>query len=241
MTGLTDIHCHVLPGMDDGASDMKESIHMLQMAAAQGIREVIATPHYSPAFPNDDPQRIIQLCREVEGLARSRLKREVRVWPGQEILYGKDTAELLDSGKLLTMAGSRYVLIEFMPAVPFSYIFGAVRELSLHGYRPIIAHAERYACLSGKGRPEELKTQGACIQMNYRHIGGKWYSSSVRRRREMLRRRIVDFLGTDMHNTAARKPETEEALNWMKSHLNPAYIARITSRNQRKVLADEKI
>lgn len=238
---MIDIHCHVLPGLDDGASDMRESIRMLHMAGRQGITEFIATPHYSSVFPNDDPHRIMRLCREVEDLASSRLKKEIRIWPGQEILYSKDTVELLDKGRLLTMAGSRYVLIEFMPSAPFSYLFGAVRELILHGYRPIIAHAERYPCLREKGRLQDLRGQGAYIQMNYRRIGGKWYDSATRWCREMLRRRKVDLLGTDMHNRSSRKPETEESLEWMDRHLSPAYVAKITYRNQCKVLADEKI
>lgn len=241
MTGVIDIHCHILPGIDDGASDMTESLKMLRMAVREGITEFIATPHYSPVFPNADPMRIRRLCRETEETARRRMKNGIRIWPGQEILYGKDTAERLEKGRLLTMAGSRYVLIEFMPAAPFSYIFGAVREMSLNGYRPIIAHAERYGCLREKGRPQELKDQGACIQMNYRRISGKWYSGTARWCREMLRCGIVDLLGTDMHNTSGRSPEIQDALNWMERHLSPSYLAGITSCNQQKILEDKKI
>lgn len=241
MTGMIDIHSHILPGLDDGSAGMAESINMLRLARSQGITQVVATPHYSHGFPNTDPDQIKKLCREVQETARKRLKTEIRIWPGQEIMYDAEVLKLLEKGDILTIADSRYVLTEFLPSVPYSYIRRAVRELSMAGYTPILAHAERYLCLREKDRVDEIKSQGAYIQMNFRSVGGKWHDSTTRWCRKMLRRKKIDFLGTDMHNMGNRSPETGAALEWMKRHLSRVYLSRILYRNQHKVLADKKI
>lgn len=241
MTGMIDIHSHILPGLDDGAGDMNESIRMLRLARRQGITQVVATPHYSHNFPNTSPDQIRSLCREVQEAARSRLKAEILIWPGQEIMYDGDVLDLLERGSILTLADSRYVLTEFLPTAPYSYIQGAVRELSLAGYKPILAHAERYLYLREKDRVDEIRKQGAYIQVNIRRVGGKWYDGTTRWCRKMLRRRKIDFLGTDMHNISDRRPETGVALEWIQRHLGSNYLCKILYRNPEKVLKNQKI
>ena len=95
MTGIIDIHTHILPGVDDGASNIKESLRMARMAYQQGITDVIATPHYSAGFRNVSPDHIRALCREVREKASAEIKREFRVWPGQELLYSEEILEML--------------------------------------------------------------------------------------------------------------------------------------------------
>ena len=241
MTGIIDTHSHILPGLDDGASDMRESICLLRQARQQGIRSVIATPHYSGRFPNICPDRIRLLCREVQEQAQAELKAEIRIWPGQEIMYSEEAVSLLDKGDLLTIADTRYVLIEFLSAVPYSYIFRAVKELTLAGYRPILAHAERYEALREEGRLEELKKQGACVQLNFRPIGGKWYHETTRWCRKILRDGLADFLGTDMHNTGGRRPETEKAVRWLDKSLDARYTAGLLRDNALKMLKGREL
>ena len=241
MIGIIDTHSHILPGLDDGASDMRESICLLRQARRQGIRSVIATPHYSGRFPNICPDRIRLLCREVQAQAQAELKAKIRIWPGQEIMYSEEAVSLLDKGDLLTIADTRYVLIEFLSAVPYSYIFRGVKELTLAGYRPILAHAERYEALREEGRLEELKKQGACVQLNFRPIGGKWYHESTRWCRKILRDGLADFLGTDMHNTGGRRPETEKAVKWMQKELGGRYREAVLRGNVQELLRGNEV
>ena len=171
---MIDIHSHILPGLDDGAGDMNESIRMLRLARKQGITQVVATPHYSHSFQNTSPDQIRSLCREVQEAARRQLKAEIRVWPGQEIMYDGDVLDLLERGGILTIADSRYVLTEFLPSAPYSYIQGAVRELSLAGYKPILAHAERYLYLREKDRLDEISM---CAPTSVCEIRNGWFQS----------------------------------------------------------------
>lgn len=238
---VIDIHSHILPGLDDGAVDMAESIHMIRMAKRQGICEVVATPHFTNTFMNTDPRKICSLCREVERTSERELGIRFRIWPGQEIMYGEEAMHLLAEKKLLTIADTRYVLIEFLPSAPYSYIYQAVRNLCLDGYFPVIAHAERYASLRREERIRELKDQGAYIQLNFRPVGGQWYDSRTRWCRKLLYGRYVDFLGTDMHNTRNRRPQTAEAKEWMQKHLQSGYRTKILSGNARKMLSGDKL
>lgn len=250
---IYDVHAHLLPGMDDGPSSMEEAAKMLEAAERQGITNVFVTPHFSPRFLNMDPDRIKKKCAELaeyrgcmrgqEGDGKASEKRNhghgkepIKLWTGQEITYSSATLRLLDEGKLLTLADSNYILIEFHPAVSYSEIFKAVRLLRIEGYRPVIAHVERYSSLREEDRVEELSNQGAYIQMNYRSVGGKWRESTTRWCRRLLKDEQVHFLGTDMHNMQNRKPETEEALRWMESHLDKKYLDRILCTNAKKII-----
>lgn len=237
---ILDIHSHILPGLDDGASSEREALHMLREARRQGISGIIATPHYSPVYKNDNPDLIRRRCRELEALAAAK-HIKVRTYPGEEILYTDRIPDMLSEGKLMTLADSRYVLIEFYPGASRSLITHAAREIIGRGFLPVLAHAERYMSLHSTEHFAELTAQGVYIQMNFRSPGGRWHSAMTRRCRKLLKEGLVHFMGTDMHNMSARKPETQEALRWMKRHLDADYVRDLTRRNAEKVLSDQKI
>ena len=241
MTRIVDMHSHILPGLDDGAADIKESLQMLQQAWRQGITEVVATPHYSYRYQNICPDRIRSLCGEVQQYAQKKLHIDIHIIPGQEILYSEESVKLLEEGKLLSIGGGRHVLIEFLPNASYAYIFRAVKNLICSGYYPILAHAERYQALREEGRLEELKKQGACVQRNFRPAGGKSHQGTARWCRKILRRGLADFLGTDMHNTEGRGPETERAVRWMEKELSSSYIEAVLKRNAMGLLEGKEI
>lgn len=231
-----DIHSHILPDIDDGAQNMEESLRMLRIAARQGTRAVIATPHCSMKFRNENPERIRQQCRFLESRIQKELKKKFRVYAGQEIFYEESVVDRLEKGLLLTMADSPYVLIEFHPSTAYSVIYNAVRNLTYAGYWPIIAHVERYVSVRESGRVEELREIGAALQMNYRRIGGKWYEDTTRWCRKMLKEQQIQYLGTDMHNTKERGPDTLDAEEWMMKRLDEDYIKEITYFNARSII-----
>lgn len=236
-----DIHSHVLPGLDDGAADQKMSLQMVRMAAKQGVRRIIATPHSSPQFQSAEPARIRRMCSELTEETARRWKTPVHIYPGQEIFCTSDGMEKLKAGKLLTLADSRYVLVEFLPGAPYSELFCRVKELAAVGFVPVIAHVERYGALREDGRVAELIRAGARMQMNYRPIGEKWYAETTRWCRKMLKTEQIHFLGTDMHNTHHRRPDTEAAQQWMEKHLDRSYFRAICFRNAEYILKDEKL
>lgn len=239
MTGILDIHSHILPGLDDGAASEEEALKMLREARRQGIREIIATPHFGRTFPNNCPEKIRDMCRDLQEKAEQK-KIGINIYPGQEIMYSEEVPEMISRGELLTLADSRFVLVEFHFGVAYSEVLRAVRMLMMEGYSPILAHIERYKDLRRAERIEELIAQGAYIQVNFSSAGGKWYSETTRWCRTLLSSELVHFMGTDMHNMTSRKPATEEAVRWMEKKLDAAYVKRLLRGNAKRLIKNEK-
>lgn len=237
---IIDVHAHILPGLDDGSSDEEKSMEMIKMAESQGITTIIATPHYSHYFQSSR-QDVLAVYEKLMAYIKSEGHCTIQIYTGQEILYSEDVPDKLAAGELMTLADSRYVLIEFLPFDSYSKIFRAAGMVAMAGYRMILAHAERYECLRDPDKMQELLEAGVKIQMNYRPIGGKWYNDTTRWCRKMLKEGNIHFLGTDMHNMDSRKPDIKSAVHWMTKHLDEEYMQDICYRNAEQVLNDKQI
>lgn len=232
MNGIIDIHVHILPDVDDGAADWDETRWMLQCAYEQGIRSLIATPHYSR---RQDVERLRQLAGRLDDEAK-RIDPDFQVYLGQEILYFDSLAERLKEGHALTMAGSRHVLVEFMPEVPYKKLYQAVRSVLLAGYYPIIAHVERYRALREEGQMEELAETGCRMQMNYRSLQGGVFDQNARWCRRQVQAGRIAFLGTDAHHRDHRTPEIAKSLQWLESHVGEEELGEMTRGNALEVI-----
>ena len=167
MAAIVDMHCHVLPGVDDGPETMEASMAVLREASRQGIGTMIVTPHFHPGRYTVDAPRIREALIQTRGaIAAEGLN--LRLVPGQECYYYSGLVEALESRRALTLAGTNYVLVEFEEDTLYSTVQFAVRELGECGYHPIIAHYERYICLyKRKDRLDELRGKGAMLQLNF--------------------------------------------------------------------------
>lgn len=237
---MVDIHAHILPGLDDGAKNPDEALSLLRIAERQGICGVIATPHASPQFPEHPADTIRKLAQELQRQARESGSR-CTIYPGEEIMYREEIFQRLHSGELLTLAESDYILVEFHRRTPYSEIRRAVREAVCRGYRPILAHIERYDSLRADGRLEELAGDGAYHQMNFQSLLGRWYDRDAAWCRETIRRKRIHFLATDMHNLTARRPSPAEALLWLEKRGEPRYVRKLLAENAVKILKNEQI
>ena len=237
--GYIDMHAHIIPGIDDGSKDNRESVEMLKQAHAAGIRTVIATPHYSKGFCDYKVSEIFRYCNALEKFAKKHIDPEFRICPGQEIYYNGHSLEMIQKGEVISLAESNYILLEFDPDITYSALFQGLREIAMTPYYPVLAHMERYRCLREKDRVEELIHLGVMLQMNYAHIGGKWYDSDTIWCRQMLKAGYVDILSTDMHNSTDKGPRMEEALIWIKKHLDEEYAAQITYTNAQMIIGKE--
>lgn len=236
MQGIIDVHAHVLPGIDDGAANMEEAKAMLRLAYSQGIRKIIATPHYKRG---QNPDHIVELSRKLQREAHE-IHKQYDIYLGQEILYYEDILEDLREKKALTMCGSNYVLVEFHPSVSYSKLFQGLRKLILARYIPILAHMERYRCLREKGRVNELINSGCMLQMNYCSIIGSRFNSEVCWCRRQILQEHIHMLGTDMHHLNKRTPEIEKALTWMKKYCSMETYQNLVSNNAQNVLEKKK-
>lgn len=233
---IFDIHTHILPQQDDGAKSMEMCCGMARLAAGQGCRTVIATPH-SYGREKTGPDQIREKCRMAEERIRQETGCDFSVYPGQEIFYRDSIIGELDEKKLLTLGDSSYVLVEFSPQVVYSYLHTAVRKFQGSGYRMILAHAERYGCLRKEEHLEELLHAGVYLQINARTVGGSFFDVSARWCRKQLQEHRIHFVASDMHNLEERSPDYTGALGWMEKHLDTQYREDLCWGNARSMVS----
>ncbi len=239
---MFDIHSHIIYHIDDGSRTLEESLALIRQDSAEGARDIIATPHYYVQYPTD-PDRIraelatIQNMADADGL-------DVHLYPGNEVLWFDSMTERLQSGEILTLADSHYTLIEFYPEEGYQTILRAVRNVRNAGYRPIIAHAERFRAMQEHGL-EEVRDLGAYVQLSTEPLSHKGLSGLLDRETKFIQKALknqqADFLGTDMHRTDHRPPVLRDAIRWIEKNLDPDYADDVLKRNAEAILRDEEI
>jgi protein-tyrosine phosphatase len=200
MDGFVDIHHHLLYGLDDGPAAFHQMAGMLRAAHEDGIAAIIATPHAAPGFKLFDGALAERRVREARAYCRKNAL-PIKIYPGAEVLV---TPKLFSAPLLSipTLAGTRYVLVEFSPGAEYEEAERAVRALMHSGRVPVVAHAERCRFLTA--RPERLfrlKGIGALFQINCSALlDGGWLNLGW-----LIREGLIDFVATDAHDTAARE------------------------------------
>lgn len=239
--GYIDIHSHVLPGVDDGAQDMEQSVAMLRQAQDNGIQQMIVTPHQKEGRHCVSPQRMKGMAERLQNVA----KREgvsVELYCGNELYYRSGLVPLLQSGEVCTLAGSSYVLIEFSPADEFSYVRNGLYQVLSAGYYPILAHGERYRCLlNQEKRIRELKEMGCYLQVNTDSVLGKLGFGVKHYLHRLLQERLVHFVSTDAHDTQKRRIRTAECAKVLKRKYGERYAMELLRDNAQCVIKDMEI
>lgn len=234
--GYTDVHCHILPQVDDGSQSMEETMEMLRIAEANGITSMIVTPHYKRGrvgTPRDKIGKLLQQIQEraeEEGIA-------IQFYPGTEVYYNSSLEEKLESGWLSRMNDTDYVLVEFSPMDSYPYIRNAIDDIFSLGYRPIIAHVERYGCMLGKtDNVRMLHEMGCLIQVNAGSVAGNYGFRVKHFIRNLLKEHLVEFVGTDAHNAAGRPPEMAKCAELIYKKCEKEYADALLFGNADKYL-----
>jgi len=241
MQGYFDIHCHILPGIDDGPKTLEETLRMLYIAYEEGIRVIVATPHYASDGQSDSQAKIQAMYNEINAeIEQAGL--EISIILGNELLYCTGIIEALDRGDALTIDGTRYILIEFHPDSSYKEIWNGINQCIFGGYIPIVAHVERYQCLiKNPGLVGELIHLGAYIQMNVSSIKGKISDSRMHFCNKILKKGWVHFLGTDAHGAYDRVPQVKSYLKALKKKLGEERIQQLFWENPMTMLENKHL
>lgn len=235
---MIDIHMHILPEIDDGARSKEEAVAMAVMAQENGIRKIIATSHGNWGELTAD-----KYFRAFHGL-QELLKEEkisVELYPGMEILMDGSVPDKLREGALLTLNGSRYVLVEFEFTEEMWMMEEYLRMLEEDGYIPVIAHAERYFAV--QKHIEEVYNwarRGYLIQVNKGSLLGVYGSRERDTAISLLRHNLVHVVGTDAHGIRGRTPRMGNTLRFLKDMVSPRYTELVLEENPRRILAGEE-
>jgi len=201
---VIDIHCHILPGLDDGSPDMATSIAMARLAAAAGISTVIGTPHWIEDEHETDPAQIRQITADLQAELNSRAI-PLAVLPGNEALICPDLPDRVKQGDVLTLADrGTHLLLELPYEDLPTYVDDVIFRLQLQGIIPVLAHVERYACVRSDWHVLDGWVQRGCLaQVN---------ASSLDRGRgddiaqDLMDRGLVTCTATDAHDAVGRPP-----------------------------------
>lgn len=237
----TDIHSHVLPGVDDGARDMSMSIEMIRHAYEQGIRRIIVTPHHKPMHHNVNRAKMQRLIVALqEQMQKENV--EIELYTGNELYYREELVECLEKREAVTLADSRYVLIEFLPQDRWEYIRDGVNTMLMAGYRPVLAHVERYReVCKDMERISRLREMGGYLQVNAAGIMGKYGIGIKHTTRKLLKYRMVDFLATDAHNATTRTTDMAECAAYIGKKYGEEYLRVLVEKNPSCIIRDDYI
>ena len=197
----TDMHCHLVPKVDDGSKCIEESIECLNVLKAVGYNKVIITPHFQyPRFPNDEDD-IRRRYEEVKQQAKGAGVDIDIAGIGGEYRIDSGFKQRLEEPRFLKVA-DKYVLVEFSLHQQMMGCDEMIFDMQMKGYEVILAHPERYPYLNVQGtRMEQLKNQGVFFQINALSLGGFYGEEARHKAYEMLEAGWVEFMGTDTHNT----------------------------------------
>lgn len=229
---IIDIHCHMLPHVDDGPGSVEDTRALLKKAYKQGVRRIIVTPHYRPEMFEPSMRRVIYSYSRTKELA-AEMGLELRL--GCEFYRNEKLLSMLKEKERPTMAGSRYVLVEFSTGDLFQTIHNTAYELIVNGYKPIIAHIERYACCSDIKRAKELRELGAYIQVNAATVLG---DAGLRMKKyciNLMKADLIDFIASDSHDIKVRKPNLGECAKLVSKKIGKDYAERIFWENPSRI------
>jgi len=201
---VVDIHCHILPRLDDGAPDMATSVAMARLAVAAGITTVIGTPHWIEDEHETDPARVRQTVRDLQAELNSRAI-PLTVLPGNEALICPDLPDRVKKGDVLTLADKGTHLLLELPYEDLpTYVDDVVFRLQLQGITPVLAHVERYAYVRTDWHVLDLWVQRGCLaQVNASSLDP---GRTDHLAQGLVDRGLIACTASDAHDATRRPP-----------------------------------
>ena len=205
---MIDIHAHILPGIDDGAEDMYDTLEMARMAADSGVDKIIATPHcnipgmYGNYFGREYIDRYESVVRAVR-----KEKIPIEILPGMEVFSTEDLPELIVNHKIMPLNQSRYILMEFAFDEDPEFADSILKRVEEVGARPVIAHAERYEFIQDYLQiAYRWFRKGYVIQANKGSFLGRFGGGPKRAADSLLRHNLISVIASDAHSPLQRTP-----------------------------------
>ena len=236
-----DLHTHILCGVDDGARTEQEMHEMLRIAYEDGTRGVCLTPHYSPYLFGDtsaSSERAFERLREYAAEEYP----DLELYLGHELGYHESCVQALNDGRCRTLANSRYLLVDFPSAVGFFELRAAMERLLRMGYRPVLAHAERYRALAHRLRwVRDFMEEGGLVQLNAASAVGDFGGFCQRQWKKFVKNGLVHVIASDGHNTDSRRPCISVCLPALEKYCTPEQIDRLTRANALALVQNARI
>ena len=243
----TDIHSHLLFGVDDGAKNLEESLGLLAIAHQEGIRTLFVTPHYgieNGYAPSVD---------HVQCHFRVLRKAAAEAFPDMELHLGSElycvpgkVLKRVEDGEALSMAGTKYLLLEFLEwgsnMESAEHICSSMIAIARSGWLPILAHAQRYWGFDGKRHLyEKMVAAGVYLQINAYDLEDTTTAWTKENTRWLAEKQLAHFVGTDAHRLLRRPPVMRSGVQYLYAHCDEAYVDALVHGNPAKMIAGERV
>ena len=245
--GLVDPHFHLLPGVDDGPRTLQDSIALLRLAHAGGIRHVVATPHmFATPWNNEDPAAIREAFRafeeEIEEIGRRiAFLGDMRLSLGAENYVSPELFDRLASGEVITLNDSDHLLIEFSGFMTFEHVLSAVERIKSAGLRPVLAHVERYPVFQQNWRRLEALVETGCVlQVNASSVTGAGGRRARRFCDRLLKKALVHLVASDAHDERSRGPILGSAFKTLAERFSRENAVFLTKESAESILGSPR-
>lgn len=239
---MIDIHCHILPGFDDGSRDIPESLVMARAAVESGVTGIVATPHFrgEQRSLNYVGGLMDRFYRLEQAIADSGLP--LTLYPGAEILCLPQTLEMARRQELPTLGDSRYLLCEFYFDEHFSYMDEMLSGIYESGYIPVVAHPERYKALQHDPRGiEQWFGKGYLIQLNKGSILGAFGYDEQVTADWIIANGLAHVVASDAHGAIRRTTDMGLLRQRLLEKCPPAYVKVMMDINPARLIRGEDV
>ncbi len=235
---LVDIHCHILPGIDDGARSLEESIAMARMAAAAGTTDIVATPHANNRYVYDEV-----VVEEKLAELRAAAGDAIRFHRGCDFhLTPENIRDALAAPAKYSLAGRGYLLVEFSDHSVPETAGEIFRKMLSVGLRPVVTHPERNPLLRERLELVELWVDLGCfVQVTAFSVLGRFGKSAKEAADRLLRNSLVHFLASDAHDCERRTPALDTAWKYVSKEFGDSAARGLLKSNPAAALAGKKV
>ena len=238
---MIDIHCHIVPNIDDGAKNINDALEMAKIAYSEGIRKIINTSHYHPSFDYKKGKELSHSINNFNYILKQN-NIDIEVCIGNELYYSEDIIQIIEEREFYTLNNSRYLLIEFPPMNFPKNILDILYEIKIRGYIPILAHVERYRYIHENiNLIYDCINEGALIQVNSSSIMGKNGSEIKKVSNLLLDNNMIHFIATDAHSSTRRRPIIKETYDYVVKKYGDKKAETLFIQNPSKVIENEEI
>lgn len=234
---MIDIHCHILPAFDDGASNLAESMAMARMAVSSGVTGIVATPH----FPGESSSlsRLKSLMERYERLEQA-IQQEnlpLTLYPGAEIRCLPETPHLAAKKALPTIGNSNYLLTEFYFNESPAYMNQMLDALMDLGYEIVVAHPERYQAIQQDPQLARAWFEHGCVlQLNKGSLLGSFGSRVQMAADQLLSQGLAHLIASDGHGADRRTPHMGALMQLINERCTPEYAQILLERNPARIV-----
>jgi len=229
---MFDLHTHLLPGIDDGSSSLEETIVLLKKAESVGVTDVMFTSHYAK-FRHYLPSKEKTKALFDEVLEKAKEEQiNIQFHLGNEIDYDEELFQYLEKDMTRTLGDSKYVLIDF--GLKKYDVDDVIYELVVRGYKPIIAHPERYRYIHGVEDYKTWRKTGALLQVNASSLFAKHHAK--KQFKLMLKHGLIDLVCSDVHRQTEIYDHLLKTKEYMEKKCDKEYVQRVFEINPKKIL-----